>query len=114
MPFACSWTNAGDDAAWVHLAGELDIATTPRLRRTLSEAQGQARLVVVDLRRVAFIDSSTVFALVDATARARCEGRRLVILRGPRYVDRMLALSGVRDALEVVDLATVDPLRKAG
>lgn len=24
----CSWTNGGLDAAWVHVAGKLDIATT--------------------------------------------------------------------------------------
>ena len=103
-PFACSLTNAGDDASWVRLAGELDVATTPRLRRTLSVAQRQARLIVVDLRQVAFADSSVLHALVDADTRAQREGSRLVILRGPRDVDRVFALSRVCDAVEIVDL----------
>jgi hypothetical protein len=47
------WTNGGRDEAWVHLAGELDVATTPRLERALREP--------------AFIDSSGVHASVDAS-----------------------------------------------
>ena len=31
--FECSWSEDGLDAAWVRLAGELDIATTPQLER---------------------------------------------------------------------------------
>ncbi len=102
-PFACSWTRHGDDAAWVRLAGELDMATSPRLERTLSVAQQQARLVVVDLRLVAFLDCSAIRALVDASIRARRERRRLVILRGPPHVDRVFALAGMSDVVEFVD-----------
>jgi len=102
-PFACSWTKDADDVAWVRLAGELDIATSPQLERALNEAQGEARLVVADLRGVAFAACSAVQALADADARARQESRRLVILRGPPHVDRVFALSGVCDVVEVVD-----------
>ena len=54
-PFASSCRNGGLDAAWVHVGGELDIATTRRLERTLDECK--ARLVVLDLRELAFFDS---------------------------------------------------------
>lgn len=108
-PFSCSWAKDGDDVAWVRLAGELDIATSPRLERTLSVAQRQARLVVVDLRQVSFADSSAVHALADADTRGRRQCRRLVILRGPPHVDRIFALSGLCDALEIVDLDAVAP-----
>ena len=82
--FACSWTDGGPDAAWVHVAGELDIATTPQLERTLREAQLQARLVVLDLRELAFIDSSGVHAIVNAGIRARQPAAGCSRLRGPR------------------------------
>lgn len=108
-PFACSWTASGEDAAWVHLTGELDIATSPQLARTLSEAQGQARLVVADLRQVAFADSSVLHVLIDATTRAQHEGSRLVVLRGPPHVDRVFALTGFDDVAEVVDLDAGSP-----
>jgi anti-sigma B factor antagonist len=103
-PFACSCTNGGLDAAWVHVGGELDIATTPQLERTLS--QSQARLVVLDLRELAFIDSRGMHAIIDAGIRARQAGRRLVLVRVPANVDRMLTLTGSSHQLEIGD---VDP-----
>jgi anti-sigma B factor antagonist len=108
-PFTCSWTNDGDDAAWIRLAGELDIATSARLERTLFHAQRQARLVVADLRQVAFVDTSGIHVLVDATRRARRLGRRLVILRGPPHIDRIFALTEMRNAVEIVDLDAAAP-----
>jgi hypothetical protein len=40
MPlFACSWQTQSGGAAWVQVAGELDIATSPQLRQTMEEAQ---------------------------------------------------------------------------
>jgi anti-sigma B factor antagonist len=95
MPrFTCSWSDGALNAAWVHLSGELDIDTTPRLEQTLSDPESQARLVVVDMRELAFMDSSGVHAIVNASARARQRGRRLVVLRGPPEVDRVFALTG--------------------
>ena len=55
--FVRSRANGGLDATWVHLAGALDLATTPQLERTLRDSQSQARLVVLDLRELAFMDS---------------------------------------------------------
>jgi anti-anti-sigma factor len=80
--FECSWVNGGFEAAWVSVAGELDIATTPQLERALREAQVQARLVVLDLRELAFIDNFGVHAIVNAGIRARQVGHRLFLLRG--------------------------------
>ena len=48
--FICSSTNDGLKAAWIHASGELDVATSQQLRRTLDEPRLQARFVVLDLR----------------------------------------------------------------
>jgi anti-sigma B factor antagonist len=104
----CSWTDGGLDAAWVQVAGELDMATVPQLERTLREPQLQARLVVLDLRELEFMDSSGAHALVDHAMRARQAGRRLVILRGQAIVERMLTLSGCSRDLEIGDIAQVE------
>jgi anti-anti-sigma factor len=79
--FECSYTNCGLDAAWVHLAGELDIATAPRLERLLREPRSQTRVIVLDLRNLAFIDSSGVHTILDACIRFRRAGRRMLLLR---------------------------------
>jgi anti-anti-sigma factor len=106
-PFTCSCTNGGVDTAWVHVRGELDIATTPQLERTLDASQ--ARLVVLDLRELAFLDSSGMHAIIDAGIRARRVGHRLVLVRVPAHVDRMLALTGAFDQVEIGDIGAVAP-----
>jgi anti-sigma B factor antagonist len=104
----CSWSDGGLDAAWVYLAGELNVATLPQLDRTLSEPEGQASLVVLDLRELDFMDSSGAHALVSHAACAQKAGRRLVLVRGPVIVDRMLTLAGCSGDLEVGDADQVE------
>ena len=108
-PFQCSWTDGGLNAAWVHLAGELDVDTTPQLEQTLRDPHSQTHLVVLDMRDLAFMDSSGVHAIVNAGARVRRLGRRLVILRGPPDVDRVFGLTGSNRYVEDGDLPPVDP-----
>ena len=108
-PFECTWSEGGLNAAWVHLTGELDVDTTPQLEETLSHPDSQARLVVVDMRELAFMDSSGVHAIVNASARARQRGSRLVILRGPPEVDRVFTLTGNCDDVEGGDVEPVEP-----
>jgi anti-anti-sigma factor len=112
-PFDCSWTSGGLDAGWVHLAGALDIATAPRLERTLREPLLQTHLVVLDMRELAFLDCSGVHAIVDASLRARKAGHRLVLLHGSPNVNRMFTLTGTVDDVEIGDLHLVDPPRRA-
>jgi anti-anti-sigma factor len=109
--FQCSWSDRGLDTAWVHLAGELDIATTPQLRRALCALR--ARLVVLDLRELAFMDSSGVHAIVDASIRARQLGDRLLLLSGPPGVDRVFTLTASADDLLSGDVHPVEPSAQA-
>jgi anti-anti-sigma factor len=111
--FVCSWTDGGPDAAWVHLAGELDIATAPQLERTLRDPALQARLVVVDLRELGFIDSFGVHVIVEASVRARRDGRRLLLLRGRPCVDRLFALTPSANQVEIGDVAWSEPAVEA-
>jgi anti-anti-sigma factor len=107
-PFECSCSERGLDAAWVHVTGALDIATTPQLAQTLREAQLQARLVVLDLRELAFMDCAGIHAIVQASSRARRSGGRLLLLRGPAYVDRLFSLTGNSGEVEISDLGPVE------
>ena len=78
-PLACSYANGGLNAASVHVGGELDIATTPQLERTLDAYH--ARLVVLDLRELAVLDSCGMHAIVSTCSSARHAGRPLVLER---------------------------------
>ena len=108
-PFACFWTKGGLNAAWVQVTGELDVDTTPQFEQTLREPSSQ--LVVLDLRELAFMDSSGVHAIVNASARARQFGRRLVLLRGPPRVDRIFGLTGSSRDVENGYMDPVDALQ---
>ena len=99
-PFECSRTNGNRESARVHVTGALDIATTPDLVRTLEDSQS-ASLVVLDMRQIEFMDCAGVHAIVDASARARQLGRRLLLLRGPESVDRLFTLTGTADQVEI-------------
>jgi anti-anti-sigma factor len=111
--FDCSWTDGGPDAAWVRLAGELDVATTPQLERALREPRLQARLVVLDLRELAFIDSCGVHAIVDASIRARQVGHRMLLLHGSPGVDRVFTLTGSSDDVINADIHPIEPSAEA-
>lgn len=50
IPFTCRWSDSGAGAAWVHVAGDLNLATSSQLEATLLEAQVKADTVVLDLR----------------------------------------------------------------
>jgi anti-sigma B factor antagonist len=65
-------------------AGELDMGSTPKLEqanRALRQV-GAAHLVL-DLRRLTFIDSTGLRLALDADADARADGLRLELVPGP-------------------------------
>ena len=107
-PFLCSSSHGGLDSDWVHVAGALDIATTPQLERTLRESH--ARLVVLDMRDLEFMDCSGVHTIVNASAVARRDGRRLVLLRGIPHVDNLFALTGSAAEVEIREIDPDEPL----
>jgi anti-sigma B factor antagonist len=91
-----------DGAIHLVLEGELDVATLPRLEAALPEpAAGQ--LLVIDLRELQFMDSSGVHVLMDLDVASREQGWSLVVVRGPRDVQRVLDLCHVPDRVRMVD-----------
>jgi anti-anti-sigma factor len=105
--FVCRLSDDGGATAYVHVTAELDIASAPELERVLRSAQLRAVLVVLDLRQLTFMDSFGLRVIVAASNRAHQAGRRLVLLPGPSQVQRLFALSGVADALEITELSEI-------
>jgi anti-anti-sigma factor len=95
--------DGGDDRALLRLEGELDLASAERLEDALRGAEaGRPELLVIDLRGLAFIDSSGLRLLLMAGERARKDGRRLIVVRGPSEVDRIFEITGADQQLELV------------
>jgi anti-sigma B factor antagonist len=99
---------ARGDAVVVHVAGEVDVDGAARLRTALARAVGSGFVdLVVDLREVAFIDSTGLGVLVDALRSVHRHGGRLEIVVHDARLVRLLRISSL-DHLFVVheDLAT--------
>jgi anti-sigma B factor antagonist len=89
-----------DHAAVLTVAGELDIATAPRLRSTVGDLMGQGiRHVEVDLDGCTFIDSSGMGALLWASHRLRAVGGELSAVHAHGSAMRAMELAGVDTVL---------------
>jgi anti-sigma B factor antagonist len=75
---------------------EIDLANAPLLQRALAEAAGSGHaLVVVDMSRTRFCDSTGLNALVAADRRARAEGGEVRLVVTGESVIRIVKLTGV-------------------
>lgn len=107
LPFGCT-VELGTCAAWIRPTGELDLATAPILQWHLRESLAHARMVVLDLRQLTFIDAAGLYIICDASNVAEAQDRRLMLLRGPAQVDRVFTLSSLSEKLYMVDVAERD------
>ncbi|TPQ19152.1 STAS domain-containing protein [Streptomyces sporangiiformans] len=91
-----------------HVAGEMDLVTSPILRQRVHDAVADGRRsLVLDLSGVLFCDSSGVGVLIAARRLIRsCQGRLRLILPANGAVDgshvnRVLGALGVRRLFDV-------------
>jgi anti-anti-sigma factor len=107
VAFTVTGTGHGD---WVVLrvSGEMDLMTSPELRRQVHDAVAAGhRSVVLDLSDVFFCDSSGVGVLIAARRLMRsCGGRLRLVLPAAgaedgSHVNRVLGALGVRRLFEV-------------
>ena len=96
----------GEDAGGVRTlrpVGELDIGSAPRLERALLEGREPGDVVILDLARLEFIDSTGLRVIVHAVDTARRERWDLRLRHGPTAVRRVFEISGVLGALPFED-----------
>ncbi len=83
----------------IRLFGELDLRSAREIQSALSEAVGdRTRELIVDLRKVSFIDSTALGALVRAAEQLRNQGRMMTLLITPGDpVDGLIKVSGLSE-----------------
>jgi anti-anti-sigma factor len=84
-------------------SGELDLATVLSAEEQLRGAEADGRLIVLDLRELAFMDLICLHMIEAAARRIRKGGGRLAIVRGPRPVHRVFELTKMDEQLEIVN-----------
>ncbi len=84
------------------VAGELDIATTSRLRDQIVQALRDTNTpVIIDLSGVSFCDASGLAMLVGVQRRATLEGRTVVLAGPRRNVLKLLHITGLDRAFTI-------------
>ncbi len=102
----------GDDGALV-VAGDLDAASAESMERALRSAEAERDRrspLVVDLRGVAFMDSSGLRTLVAASLRAGRRGTRVTLRNVGPELSRLLEITGLCDQF---GLPAADPADRA-
>lgn len=90
----------------VTLVGEIDLQHSPTVRRQLMDLMFEQRDVLVDLSRVAYIDSSGIASLVEAYQAARKNATRFVLVAVSAPAMRVLQLARLDKVFALAD--TVD------
>jgi len=102
-------------ATVVHVDGELDILTAPKLGAQLDgivrKGSGD---VVLDLRDAVFIDSAGLHILLTAHRRLTRASRRLAVICVEGPVRRVIELARLIETLGVVSSLQASALRPAG
>jgi anti-sigma B factor antagonist len=92
------------EAARLTVTGELDIATVPRLEEAVATVLAEgARSVVVDLSRLAFVDSSGLRMFITFNDRAAAEGWSLGLIRPPDPSYSVFQITGAEENLPFIE-----------
>ena len=103
QPLGITIDSLDPDTVCVALSGELDFARAytfdEEMRRLEAQRPGS---IVLDLRTLDFLDSAGLGRVLALQRRAKRDGRRLVVVRGNRAVERLFALTALDVRLEMV------------
>jgi anti-sigma B factor antagonist len=91
------------DRVVIALDGELDMASAPLLQSAFEDAHlASPEMIVLDLRRLRFVDSTGLRIILAARNRCRDRGQQLAVTRGSEQVERLLAVTGMSQHLQTV------------
>jgi anti-sigma B factor antagonist len=102
-PFEVTAERIGAEAR-VAAFGELDIATLPEFEREVTGVRGDGlERLVIDLRGLSFLDSMSIELLLRLQAELTAADADLVVVRGPRAVNRIFEVMELDRVLVLVD-----------
>ena len=85
----------------VDVTGDVDMATSPGLRKTLLESLKKTPRLVVNMREVRYVDSSGIASLVEVLKEARNTKKRLVLFGLNATVRDVLQLTRLTKIFEI-------------
>ena len=92
-----------DDTVQVAVHGALDLARAYDFDDAMRRIErADAERIVIDLRGVEFLDTTGLARLLAVRRRCRRHGRRLILVRGSRAVQRIFAVAAIDHQCELV------------
>ncbi|MDQ6750246.1 MAG: STAS domain-containing protein [Actinomycetota bacterium] len=88
--------------AWLSLVGQLDLRSAGVLARELLGVEGRVRRVVLDARRLSFLDAVGVQVLLHASQRAKRGGWEFAVIRGSKPLERLVRFPNIARRLRLV------------
>lgn len=95
-------TDTRDDAAVIHVVGELDLSTVDAFDAELERSFAAGRVVVV-LSECTFIDSSALQSLVRALRAVRDKGGEIALVAPSQPARRVLEVAGLDRLMPVFE-----------
>ncbi len=97
-------TDTGGVSVTVAISGELDLYTAPKLRERLDELiLGGSAIMVLDLEKLDFMDSSGINVLVGSLRRLRaCGGELRLVCTQPRLL-KLFEITGLMSSFAIYD-----------
>ena len=83
--------------------GELDLATVDEVREAMAARPSACEVLVIDLSRLTFLDTSGMRLVVEALQDTQISGVRLALVRGTEDVQRLFAVARLEDRLPFFD-----------
>jgi anti-anti-sigma factor len=100
-PLRTSQQRRGDTVVVV-ASGEIDISSAHRLHAELRGLLERCRRLVLDLRRVTFIDSSGLHCILDIDKASRAASVEFALVPGPLTV-RLFEITSTVDSLHFIE-----------
>lgn len=85
----------------IDVTGDIDLGTSPSLRKTLLESLKKTPRLVVNMREVRYLDSSGIASLVEVLKEARSKEKRLVLFGLNAAVQQVLRLARLAKIFEI-------------
>ena len=87
----------------VDVVGQIDLGSSPALRKTLLESLNGTKTVAINLSAVKYIDSSGIASLVEVLRAARNSNKRLVLFGLTGAVLQVLQLTRLTGVFEICE-----------
>jgi len=101
--FEITSSTCPDGTVRLSLEGELDMASAPELVEALEELRAKDTWFVLDLRKLHFMDSTGLRAVVRVSKQVSAQGRSMRVIKGPDLVQKVFEITGADEMVEFVD-----------